>query len=227
MCKNKYFNLISAVWSLGRGGTEELLPETASPASLCALCSRVVPALVLSVAQKQECKLFSFARQWANVHWKTDRLEIWGIKMPFAIIASPRKFMSICESLFCRAEGKWKLCACRIFAGRNKKIRHKKSTNAKSDCFEDWRRDRMIECRLNSTTLCGKTTVRAFLFSARMDWRHKNDAREMYQSLTLINGLSGGTSVQKTMRMHNFETVSVVKWHLLPTVTLIFPLIAQ
>lgn len=101
MCKNKYFNLISAVWSLGRGGTEELLPETASPASLCALCSRVVPALVLSVAQKQECKLFSFARQWANVHWKTDRLEIWGIKMPFAIIASPRKFMSICESLFC------------------------------------------------------------------------------------------------------------------------------
>lgn len=27
----------------------------------------------------------------------------------------------------------------------------------------------MIECRLNSTTLCGKTNVRAFLFSARMD----------------------------------------------------------
>lgn len=175
---------------------------------------RFVPSspLVLSVAQKQECKLFSFARQWANVHWKTERLEIWGIKMPFAIIASPRKFMSICESLLC-AEGKWKFCACRIspkIAGRNKKIRHKKSTNAKSDCFEDWRRDRMIECRLNSTTLCGKTNVRAFLFSGRMDGlkTHKNYAREMYQSLTLINGLSGETSVHKTMRMHNFETVS-------------------
>lgn len=47
MCKNKYFNLISAVWSLARrGGTEELLPETASPASLSA--RRFVPAHLVS-----------------------------------------------------------------------------------------------------------------------------------------------------------------------------------
>lgn len=179
MCKNKYFNLISAVWSLSTRRHRRIASRNCI-ACISPSARRFVPSSRSScqLHKSKNANCFRSLGSWANVHWKTERLEIWGIKMPFAIIASPE---NLCQfaSLFCVAEGKWKFCACRIspkIAGRNKKIRHKKSTNAKSDCFEDWRRDRMIECRLNSTTLCGKTNVRAFLFSARMDGlkTHKN-----------------------------------------------------
>lgn len=56
---------------------------------------------------------------------------------------------------------------------------------------------------------------------------HKNYSPRNVSKPNVDKWPFGGTSVHKTMRMHNFETVSVVKWHLLPTVSLISPLIAQ
>lgn len=81
--------------------------------------------LVLSVAQKQECKLLSFAPQWPNVHWKTDRLEIWGIKMPFAIIASPHP-KNLCQfaSLFCERGREMKIVCLSNFP-KNRRAKQK------------------------------------------------------------------------------------------------------
>lgn len=99
MCKNKYFNLISAVWSL----SAKRHRRTAS--RNCIAC--ISPQAALFRRPRSSCQLhksknancFRSLGSGQTFIEKADRFEIWGIKMPFAIIASPRKFMSICESL--------------------------------------------------------------------------------------------------------------------------------
>lgn len=157
-----------------------------------------------------KCKSSLSIVQWTNFcafasafvrrsEWR-NKLISEAFKIPFAIIAS-QKLMPDSNEMGCKrgkspkTQSKKRMCHLNT-QNRVEQKTNEKVKNAKPDCFQDWRRDMMIECRLISTTLCGKINVLVSFFSwVRMDfWRKR---AEKCNKLILINDLLRKGSLEK------------------------------